>query len=87
MKNWKDVKGMEGRYQIADDGSIRILPHYAGGRRLPMKVLDLKYQEVQEIKRRLAAREHPYHIAETMGISRKVVSKIKSGRSYAWINS
>lgn len=87
MNNWKDIKGLEGRYQINGDGSIRILPHYVGGRKLPMKVLDLKYQEVQEIKRRLAAGEHPYSIASEMGISRKVVSKIKSGRSYAWINS
>ena len=42
MKDWKDIEGMEGRYQISGDGSIRILPHYAGGRKLPMKVLDLK---------------------------------------------
>lgn len=87
MKNWKDIEGLEGRYQISSDGSIRILPHYVGGRRLPMKVLDLKYPQVQEIKRRLAGGEHPYRIAEDMGVSRKVVSKIKSGRSYAWINS
>lgn len=87
MKEWKNIEGLEGRYQISGDGSIRILPHYVGGRKLPMKVLDLKYQEVQEIKKRLALEEHPYHIAEDMGVSRKVVSKIKSGRSYAWINS
>lgn len=87
MKDWKDIEGLEGKYQISSDGSIRILPHYVAGRRLPMKVLDLKYQEVQEIKKRLIQGEHPYHIADVMGVSRKVVSKIKSGRSYAWINS
>ena len=87
MKDWKDIEGMEGRNQISGDGSIRILPHYAGGRKLPMKVLDLKYQEVLEIKSRLAGGEHPYSIAEDMGVSRKVISRIKSGRSYGWINS
>ena len=87
MKDWKDIKGLEGRYQMSSDGSIRVLPRFVAGRKLPMKVLDLKYQEVQEIKKRLSEGEHPYHIAETMGVSRKVVSKIKSGRSYAWINS
>ena len=54
MKDWKDIEGMEGRYQISGDGSIRILPHYDGGRKLPRKVLDLKYHEVLEIKSRLA---------------------------------
>ncbi len=87
MKDWKDIKGMEGRYQMSSDGSIRVLPRFVGGRKLPMKVLGLKYQEVQEIKKRLSEGEHPYRIAEVMGVSRKVVSKIKSGRSYAWINS
>ena len=55
-------------------------------RRLPMKVLELKYDEVLQIKRMLAGGIHPYEIAEKMGISRKMVSKIKSGRSYAWLN-
>lgn len=87
MNDWKDIKGLEGRYQISGDGSIRVLPHFVGGRKLPMKVLDLKHQEVQEIKRRLAEGEHPYDIAEDMGVSRKVVSRIKSGRSYAWIHN
>lgn len=51
LERWKDIEGMEGRYQISDQGGI-----------------------------------HPYEIAEKMGISRKMVSKIKSGRSYAWLN-
>lgn len=87
MKDWKDIEGMEGRYQISNDGSICVLPHFVRGRKIPMKVLDLKYQEVVEIKKRLAQGEHPYHIAEDMGVSRKVISRIKSGRSYGWINS
>ena len=55
-------------------------------RRLPRTLLELKYDEVLQIKRMLAGGIHPYEIAEKMGISRKMVSKIKSGRSYAWLN-
>lgn len=87
MKDWKDIEGMKGRYQISGDGSIRVLPHFVRGRKMSMKVLDLKYQEVVAIKKRLAQGEHPYCIAEDMGVSRKVISRIKSGRSYGWINS
>lgn len=87
MRNWKDIEGMEGRYQISSDGSIRVLPHFVKGRKVPMKVLELKYQEVVEIKKRLAQGEHPYSIAENMSVSRKIISRIKSGRSYGWINS
>ncbi len=91
LERWKDIEGMEGRYQISDQGRIRCMPRYVkcrGGsvRRLPMKVLELKYDEVLQIKRMLAGSVHPYEIAEKMGISRKMVSKIKSGRSYAWLN-
>jgi len=91
LERWKDIEGMEGRYQISDQGRIRCMPRYVkcrGGsvRRLPMKVLELKYDEVLQIKRMLAGGIHPYEIAEKMGISRKMVSKIKSGRSYAWLN-
>lgn len=91
MERWKDIEGMEGKYQISSQGRIRCMPHYVkcrGGytRRLPMKVLELKYDEVLQVKRMLAGGIHPYEIAEKMGISRKMVSKIKSGRSYAWLN-
>lgn len=91
MERWKDMEGTGGRYQISAQGRIRCMPHYVkcrGGhaRRLPMKVLELKYDEVLQIKRMLAGGIHPYEIAEKMGISRKMVSKIKSGRSYAWLD-
>ncbi|MFG6332571.1 MAG: hypothetical protein K1W28_12225 [Lachnospiraceae bacterium] len=91
MERWKDIEGMEGRYQISSQGRIRCMPHYVkcrGGhtRRLPMKVLELKYDEVLQVQRMLAGGIHPYEIAEKMGISRKMVSKIKSGRTYAWLN-
>ena len=91
LEQWKDIEGQEGRYQISSQGRIRCMPccvKCRGGyvRRLPMKVLELKYDEVLQIKRMLAGGIHPYEIAEKMGISRKMVSKIKSGRSYAWLN-
>lgn len=45
MERWKDIEGMEGKYQISSQGRIRCMPHYVkyrGGymRRLPMKVLE-----------------------------------------------
>lgn len=91
LERGKDIERMEGRYQISDKGRIRYMPRYVkcrGGfaRRLPMKVLELQYDEVLQIKWMLAGGIHPYEIAEKMGISRKMVSKIKSGRSYAWLN-
>lgn len=91
MENWKDIEGMENRYQVNSEGRIRCMPRYVRGRngsfrRLPMKVLELKVDEVLHIKQMLADGIHPYEIAEQMGISRKMVSKIKSGRSYAWLN-
>lgn len=91
MENWKDIEGMENRYQVSSEGKIRCMPRYVRGRngsfrRLPMKVLELKVDEVLRIKQMLADSIHPHEIAEQMGISRKMVSKIKSGRSYAWLN-
>lgn len=91
MERWKDIEGMEGKYQISSQGRIRCMPRYVKCkddyvRRLPMKVLELKYDEVLQIKRILAGGVHPYEIAEKMGISRKMVRKIRSGRSYAWLN-
>ena len=91
MERWKDMEGMEGKYQISDQGRIRCMPRYVKCRsghvrRLPMKVLELKYDEVLQIKRMLADCIHPYEIAKKMRISRKMVSKIKSGRSYAWLD-
>ena len=78
MEIWKDIKGQEGRYQISNTGRLRRMPRYVKGkngslRRLPMQMLKLEEGE------------HVLKIAEEFNISRKVVSKIKSGRSYAWV--
>lgn len=90
MEEWKNIEGLEGRYQISTSGKLRRMPRYVKGkngsyRRLPMQVLELTYDEVVAVKRELAEGEHVIHIAEKFGISQKTVSKIKSGRSYAWI--
>jgi len=90
METWKDIEGQENRYQISSAGRIRRMPRYVRGRngsyrRLPAQILELTVDEVLNIKHRLTEGIHPYVIAEEMGISRKVVSKIKSGRSYAWL--
>lgn len=50
-----------------------------------MQTLELTYDGVKKIKRKLEEGEHVLKIAEEFNISRKVVSKIKSGRSYAWV--
>lgn len=68
MERWKDIEGLEGKYQVSAQGRIRCMPRYVkcrGGyvRRLPMKVLELKYDEVLQIKRMLAGGVHPYEIA------------------------
>ena len=88
MEIWKDIKGQEGRYQISSTGKLRRMPRYVKGkngllRRLPMQMLELTYDEVKKIM--LEEGEHVLKIAEEFNISRKVVSKIKSGRSYAWV--
>lgn len=90
METWKDIEGLENRYQISSKGRLRCMPRYVRGRngsyrRLPMQILELTREEVLSVKRQLAGGKHPYVIADEMGISRKVVSKIKSGRSYAWL--
>ena len=90
METWKDIEGFENRYQVSSEGRLRCMPRYVKGRsgsyrRLPMQILELRMDEVLKIKELLAEGVHPYAIAEDMGISRKVVSKIKSGRSYAWL--
>ena len=90
MEIWKDIKGKEGRYQISSTGRLRRMPRYVKGkngllRRLPMQMLELTYDEVKKIKRKLEEGEHVLKIAEEFNISRKMVSKIKSGRSYAWV--
>ena len=90
METWKDIEGQENRYQISSEGRIRRMPQYVRGRngsyrRLPVQILELTKEEVLKIKQLLREGVHPYVIAEEMGISRKVVSKIKSGRSYAWL--
>ena len=51
-----------------------------------MLVLELTRKQVLSVREQIAEGKHPYVIAEEMGISRKVVSKIKSGRSYAWLS-
>ena len=91
METWKDIEGYENRYQISSEGRLRCMPRYVRGtngstRRLPMQVLELTRQQVLCVKGQLAEGKHPYVIAEEMGISRKVVSKIKLGRSYAWLS-
>lgn len=91
METWKDIEGYENRYQISSEGRLRCMPRYVRGRngstrRLPMQVLELTRQQVLCVKGQLAEGKHPYVIAEEMGIFRKVVSKIKLGRSYAWLS-
>lgn len=91
METWKDIEGYENRYQISSEGRLRCMPRYVRGRngstrRLPMQVLELTRQQVLCVKGQLAEGKHPYVIAEEMGISRRVVSKIKLGRSYAWLS-
>lgn len=81
---WTDVPGLEGQYQISSTGRYKRLSRYVRGRKLPEVVLPLNQRQVKEIKERLGRKEHVYDIADRMGISRKTVSKIKSGRSYAW---
>ena len=90
METWKDIEGYENRYQISSEGRLRCMPRYVRGRngstrRLPMQVLELTRKQVLSVREQIAEGKHPYVIAEEMGISRKVVSKIKSGRSYAWL--
>lgn len=72
-ETWTDIPGLEGKYQISNMG-----------RRLTEEILPLNQSQVREVKERLGRREHVYDIADSMGISRKTISKIKSGRSYAW---
>ena len=91
METWKDIEGYENRYQISSEGRLRCMPRYVRGRngstrRLPMKELELTRKQVLSVREKIAEGKHPYVIAEEMGISRKVVSKIKSGRSYAWLS-
>lgn len=91
METWKDIEGYENRYQISNIGRLRSMPRYVKGRngvvrRLPMQLLELSKEQVLYVRKQLAEGKHPYSIAEEMGISRKVVSKIKLGRSYAWLN-
>ena len=79
-ETWTDIPGLEGKYQISNMGRYKRLSRYIQGRRLPEEILPLNQSQVREVKER----EHVYDIADSMGISRKTVSKIKSGRSYAW---
>lgn len=91
METWKDVEGCQNRYQISSEGRLRRMPRYVRGRngsarRLPLQVLELTRKQVLSVRKQLAEGKHPYVIAEDMGISHKVVSKIKTGRSYAWLS-
>lgn len=83
-ETWTDIPGLEGKYQISSMGRYKRLSQYIHGRRLPEEVLPLKQSQIREVRERLGNKEHVYDIADSMGISRKTVSKIKSGRSYAW---
>ena len=78
-ETWTDIPGLEGKYQISNMGRYKRLSRYIQGRRLTEEILPLNQSQV-----RVGRREHVYDIADSMGISRKTVSKIKSGRSYAW---
>lgn len=84
-ETWKDIPGLEGLYQISSLGRYKRLERFIKGRKLPEAILPLDAPTVKKIKERLARKEHVYEIADSMGVSRKVVSKIKSGRSYAWV--
>ena len=83
-ETWTDIPGLEGKYQISNMGRYKRLSRYIQRRRLTEEILPLNQSQVREVKERLGRREHVYDIADSMGISRKTVSKIKSGRSYAW---
>ena len=83
-ETWTDIPGLEGKYQISNMGRYKRLSRYIQERRLPEEILPLNQSQVREVKERLGRKEHVYDIADSMGISRKTVSKIKSGRSYAW---
>ena len=74
-ETWTDIPGLEGKYQISNMGRYK---------RLTEEILPLNQSQVREVKERLGRREHVYDIADSMGISGKTISKIKSGRSYAW---
>ena len=82
-ETWTDIPGLEGKYQISNMGRYKRLSRYIQGRRLTEEILPLNQSQVREVKERLGRRD-VYDIADSMGISRKTVSKIKSGRSYAW---
>lgn len=83
-ETWTDIPGLEGKYQISSMGRYKRLSRYVQGRRMQEEVLPLNQSQVREVRERLRNKEHVYDIADSMGISRKTVSKIKSGRSYAW---
>ena len=76
MEIWKDIKGQEGRYQISNTGRLRRMPRYVKGkngslRRLPMQMLELTYDEVKKIKRKLEEGEHVLKIAENLTFQEK----------------
>lgn len=83
-ETWTDIPGLEGKYQISSKGRYKRLSRYVQGRRLQEEVLPLNQSQVREVRERLGNKEHVYDIADSMGISKKTVSKIKLGRSYAW---
>jgi hypothetical protein len=72
--------------EIPDQQSGEIqkaVPVYSG-EKTAGEILPLNQSQVREVKERIGRKEHVYDVADSMGISRKTVSKIKSGRSYAW---
>jgi len=82
---WSDIPGLEGKYQVSNRGRYKRCRIYVHGRQLAEEILPLGKDMVYGIKEALSRGEHVYDIAERFGVSRKVVSKIKSGRSYAWV--
>ena len=37
MKEWKDIKGYEGLYQVSNDGEVMSLHYYGGKRKVILK--------------------------------------------------
>lgn len=81
---WTDIDGLEGKYQISDKGRYKRLATFKNGRRLPEQILPLNADMVHQIKGAIKRGDNTIKIAECFGVPRRVVSKIKAKRSYAW---
>ena len=81
---WTDIDGLKGKYQISDKGRYKRLASFKNGRRLPEQILPLDADTVHKIKEAIKKGDNTINIAECFGVSRRVISKIKAKRSYAW---